>query len=206
MNMNKFNCKLRIKVSYLIFIIFCLIGCAYHIAQVIKVYLTFQTKIDVSFDSTSQIVVPLVSFCKPRFALMINESLRDHLIVLNTTSTPAEIDKSTFGFKDIFLFCRYLDRNGYYGISYDCQLANGFQIEKTVNHFIVCYNFKHPQFIQKDRVKGTLYEFWIYHHHQTQYNLYLSSDHNAPNGLSTNTLRLISNDLLIHNIIIFIVS
>ena len=55
-----------IKIS---FIVLCLIGCLYHIIQITDVYLKFQTKIDVSLDSNSQIVVPLVSFCKDKHYL-----------------------------------------------------------------------------------------------------------------------------------------
>ena len=196
--MNKFESNLKLKriktkISHLIFIALCFIGCLYHVIKVTEVYLSFQTKIDVSFDTESQIVVPLVSFCKSKFALMINESRRNYAASIKTPSTPAAIYNSTFGFKDVFLFCRYRDRNGYYNYSHHCQLDGGFQIEKTVNHLFVCYNFKHPQFNHKDRLKGMLYEFWIYHHHQSEYILYLSSDNNVPNGESTNSLKLISN-------------
>lgn len=47
---------LKISLKYLIFI-FILIGCSYQVIQVIKVYLEFETKVDVSFDSKNQNVI-----------------------------------------------------------------------------------------------------------------------------------------------------
>ena len=190
----QFNLKLiKTKISYLIFIALCFVGCLYHVIKVTEIYLAFQTKIDVSFDTKSQIVIPLVSFCKPKFALMINESHRDYFTSIKAPSTPAEIYSSTFGIEDVFLFCKYIKKDGSYKFSKQCQLNNQFQINKTISNWIVYYNFKHPQLNQvKYRHKGIIYEFWLYHHHQSEYILYLSSDNNSPNGLSPNSIKLIS--------------
>ena len=68
----------KIKISSLIFSSICFIGCLCHVIQVTEVYLTFQTKTDVSFDSRSQIVVPMVSFCTLRV---------DSLKIFNKNST-----------------------------------------------------------------------------------------------------------------------
>lgn len=65
---------IKSKMLYLSLIMFYLIGCIYHVIQVTEVYLTFQTKIDVSFD-LSPIVIANKAFCKQSFALMINQSL-----------------------------------------------------------------------------------------------------------------------------------
>ena len=194
MNKFQFNLKLiKTKISYLIFITLCFVGCLYHVIKVTEVYLSFQTKIDVSFDTKSQIVVPLVSFCKPKFALMVNESRRNYFTSFNTPLTPAAIYNSTFDVEDVFLFCTYVKESGLLGISKHCQLNNQLQINKTVNDWVVCYNFKHQQLNRMEhRHKGIIYEFWLYHHHQSEYLLYLSSDDNFPNGLSPNCLKLIS--------------
>ena len=180
------------RISYLIFIALCFVGCLYHVIKVTEVYLAFQTKIDISFDTRSQIVVPLVSFCKPKFALMINESHRDIFDSMETPLTPAAIYNSTFGIEDVFLLCVYVDENGLNKFSKQCQLNNQLQINKTINGFTVCYNFKHPQFNQmKYRYKGVIYEFWLYHHHQSEYSLFISPENNFPNGRSPDSLKLI---------------
>lgn len=54
--------KMRLyKISFpdLIFISACFFECLYHVIQ-ITVYLNFQTKIDISFDSKSQITIPII--------------------------------------------------------------------------------------------------------------------------------------------------
>lgn len=182
---------IKSKILYLLFIVFCLVGCIYHVTQITQVYLTFQTKIDVSFDSTNQIVVPLISFCKPRFTLMINQSQRDFLEIIKTSPTPAAIQNTTFGIADVFLFCRYVNEKGKHHFSKKCN--QGFQTTKTVNYWNVCYHFKHPQFIHNsNRYKGIICQFWLYHHHHSEFTLYLSSDKNIPNGDSPNALKLIS--------------
>ena len=106
MNINKY---------YLLFLVFCLIGCLYQVYQVTDVYLAYRTKVDVSFESKSQFKVPLTTFCKPRFALMRNELLRNPLLVKSfDSSTPASIDNQTFRIEDVFQFCRFYIDNGSY--------------------------------------------------------------------------------------------
>lgn len=196
MNLNL--CK--IKISYLIFIVLCFVGCLYHVIKVTEVYLAFHTKIDVSFDSKSQIVVPLVTFCKRSFALMINQSLRQPEITtqLFNNSTPFFIDNSTFQVFDVVVFCRICNDKKYYMLSPYCQKLLEFQLiqtDKTINFWLICYNIKHPQFsTSKRRMKGMKYEFWLYHHHQSEFYLFLS-DNNAPDGYSENSLKLISKQL-----------
>lgn len=58
------NFKPKISITYLIFTIIIFFGCLYQITQVIDVYFQFETKVDVSFDSKSQIVIPMLSFCR----------------------------------------------------------------------------------------------------------------------------------------------
>lgn len=197
MNLNL--CK--VKISHLIFIVICFVGCLYHVIKITEVYLAFHTKIDVSFDSQSQIVVPLVTFCKRSFALIINESLRQPNIIteLFNNSTPFFIDDITFQIFHVVLFCRISSDKKYYKQSSDCQKLLQFQqiqTDKTINYWLICYNIQHPQFsTRKRRMKGMKYEFWLYHHHQSEFYLFLTSDNNAPNGYSENSLKLISKQL-----------
>ena len=61
----KFLAKLKFKISikYLIFFLIVLIGCFYQVFQVTTVYLEYETKIDVSFDSENQMVIPRIAIC-----------------------------------------------------------------------------------------------------------------------------------------------
>ena len=153
----------KISIPYIIFICACFFGCLYHVSQVIQVYLTFQTKVDVSFDSESQIVVPTIGFCKSiRYLLKTNSSLKEY--------SPSSIYNATYDVEDIFVSCavRY---NGSLRYASKCQLGEyGIQIEKTVNFLSgVCYNFKHSQF--NPRVRGEIYNFLLFHHKPTEFNL-----------------------------------
>lgn len=192
------------RIPYLIFIILCLFGCLYHVIKITEIYFEFETKIDVSFDSTSQIVVPFVSFCKPRYALMINESLRDYSKINVSKMTPAEIDNNTYGSSEIILICYFfkLLPTGYFYIPFKCtDQKERVQIDKTVNYFYICYNIKHPQFNSTKRYRHQIYDFWLYHHHPSEFRLFLTSDNNIPYDLSENSLDLIGNKLYFHFIL-----
>ena len=68
------------------------------------------------------------------------------------------------------------------------------QIEKTVNYLYVCFNVRHPQFTTNQRAKDKfIYEFWLYHHYQSEFDLFLTSDDEIPNGGSENSVKLIGN-------------
>lgn len=189
---SKISYLININKYYLLFLVFCLIGCLYQVYQVTDVYLAYRTKVDVSFESKSQFKVPLTTFCKTRFALMRNESLRNPLLIKSfDSSTPASIDNQTFGIEDVFQLCRYYNDKGTYVIG-DCKLLIQdvkVQIEKTVNYWYICFNIKHPQFASNKRRKEKLiYEFWLYHHFRSEFDLFFTSDNEIPNGDSANKL------------------
>ena len=54
----------QISLSYLFFISLCFVPCFYQVIQVSHVYFKYSTKIHVTINTSTQIVVPLVSFCK----------------------------------------------------------------------------------------------------------------------------------------------
>lgn len=67
----------------------CLIGCLYHVSEISSVYLKYETKIDVTIESSDQIVVPLISFCQPT-----NYSLK---IPFEDGLTPAKLYNYSLG-------------------------------------------------------------------------------------------------------------
>ena len=172
-------------------------------SKITGVYLKFETKIDVSFDSANQIVVPLVSFCKPRHALMIDESLRDFSKIFGTNVTPAEIDNSTYASSEIILKCYFYDfaPSEHYYFAFNCtDKMERLQFDKTLNYFSVCYNIKHSQYNSTNRYRYKIYEFWL-HHHPSEFRLSLTSDNNIPYGSSENSLDIIDNKLYFHSIL-----
>ena len=196
-----FNVKL--SIPYLIFITISLIGCFYHVIQISYVYFKFQTKIDVSFDGDSQIVVPKVSICRRR-KVSSRTSTNDR-----QNLSPSFIYNMTYDIEEIFMMCIMAtvdDGANKTKKLFDCKnLTNyGVQLEKTINFMFVCYTFKHPQFSHyKPRIRGTIYEFMMYHNHDkhhnvvnNEYNLYLTSDKIFPNGQCIDSVKLIGNFLV----------
>lgn len=193
--------KLNISIKYLLFISFVFIGCSYQIAKVFQGYLDFQTKIGVSFDSKSQIVIPMISFCKN-----LNLSYR-HLFQQTNGLSAGEINNKTFDFDETFMWIEFLNKeNQWKRFNYTEFERLGFQTIKTISFDYVCYHIKHPQIDPtKSRAQGIIYEFWMYHHHRnifipnfyndesglSEFKLYLSSNNNYPNGESFNSLNLI---------------
>ena len=96
----------KISITYLIFILFTLIGCLYQVTQVIKVNLKFETKVDVSFYYTSEYAVPVISFCNSADALRKNISSK------TDGMSPEQIYNNTYDFGDVILEVRYFVKNG----------------------------------------------------------------------------------------------
>ena len=189
--MAKFSSIFSKSFAYFIFILVCMIGCLYHVTQITQVYLTFQTKIDVSFDAKSQIVVPMVSFCKSRFFLYEHD---ENFLKQINDLFPKSIHSKTHNISSVFLHCSAKTDKVGYNFFQKCNMeTGGIQTGKTVNYHYVCYNFKHPKFSQsKPRQRGFIYEFWLYHHirHRSEFQLYFTKDNNGPNGQSFNSLKL----------------
>ena len=162
-----------------IVILICLIGCLYEIGEVVRVYLELETKVELSLDSQSQIVIPNVRICKPRI-----ESYRDQDKKID--ESPATIYNKTYHLSEIFLFCSFRINNRILVDYRNCKFEGAsnhtiqmphpkhtiliphpkhtilmplnFHFEKTVNSHFVCYNFKHHQFSQNEaRIEGPIY-------------------------------------------------
>ena len=68
----------------------------------------------------------------------------------------------------------------------------GFQIEKTISYENVCYHIKHPQITRgRNRERGVIYNIWLFHHTRSEFNLFLSSDNNFPDGESIDSVKII---------------
>ena len=168
----------KILYKYLLFILIVSFGCLYHVIQVTLVYLQFETKIDFSINK-NDLTIPMISFCRwAHFGFKNKKSLTWGM-------TPAQVYNQTYTFGDIFLYMRYYyndkGQKGYLFKSirnmkkYE-QLVNSkyfnsktmIHIEKTFNHFTLCYNFKHFQnkfFKPKwEFAERTIFEFYLYTH------------------------------------------
>ena len=151
----------KLLIPYLIFITLIFIECSYQVAKVIEVYFKFPTKVDVSFDWESQIVVPLITFCRARSYLHKSLSISfvnrfSPSLLYNTTFN------TTFNTAEVFRLCSLGNDDDDQFEQLKCdQLKNrGFQITKTVNFYKICYNFNHPQFsCYKPRKQGVTIKF-----------------------------------------------
>ena len=190
--------NLKDSKYYLVFIIFCFIGCVYQVFEVSDVYFKYKTEIDIKIDTSSQIVVPMVSFCKKA-----SQSLKKPL---TGRLTPANMDRKTWSLSEVFFHCSMLNKNLKYNGANNCNLKKyGLKYEKTVNGRYVCYHFKHPQFNDKDdRVSNIIYSFMIYHFRKdSEILLYLTSENSISTGESWNSINLIGIQILIFIIIYY---
>lgn len=180
----------KISLPYFIFICVCSVGCIYHIFEVTKVFLDFHTKIDVSFDFTSEIVVPMVSFCGFTSQLLRNEN---HL---NSSFTPSKIYNETYNVSEVFLNCSNHPDNIHNG--------NGIEIERVINYERVCFTFKYSKKSwsrgELKAKEGLLYSFSL-RIPLNGYRLYITSDYNVPNGDSLNHQHILGKINLILNIL-----
>ena len=158
-----------------------MVGCVYHVFEVTRVFLAFQTKIDFSFDSTSEIVVPMVSFCMPT-----GYALKNKLPFIFNFDTPSTIDNQTYDVTRVFSVCSS-------GKLEECKIENDtIRIEKMINYENICYTFKYPESnksMSRELLKiknGLIYSFILIHHQELIYQLYLTSEYNVPNGDSLN--------------------
>ena len=128
-----------------------------------------------------------MTFCKPRFAMDLNQSLRTPFSIrIYPPSTPSSIANSTFGISDVFLLCRYMNGNSTLLKITDCQMLHenyGILIEKSVNFYYVCFNVEHPQIVGNKRKKiKMIYEFWLYNRHPSEFTLFLTAENDVPTG------------------------
>ena len=71
--------KSKLSIKYLLFIILIIIGCSYQLIQVSQVYFKFETKVDVKYEQTNQVAIPMVSFCEEIGVMLRNSSKKIHL-------------------------------------------------------------------------------------------------------------------------------
>ena len=178
------------KKAYLIFILICLIGCLYHVVKVTQVFLTFETKVDVSLDSESQIVVPKITFCKA-----LSHSYKSNRRKTDKTSI-LSIFNNTYDSSDVLLPCNVkIDRNSTHEeATFTSCRHSKVKAEKIISHFDICYSIKHPQF-SKDGIRrsGHLLNLLFYHHNGKKLSLHLTSDTNIPDVRSDNSLQSFGN-------------
>ena len=152
--MAKFNVNLRklipnLPIKYLIFIIIITVGCSYQIIQVTQVFLKFETKIDISYDGNNEIIIPMVSFCKPTLHMLRNSSQRIEGL------SPAQFYNETFNFSEIFIYMWFIIPNGkshhISNFTNEEQNNSGIYYEKTVSFSLVCFHFKYLHSKQLNR-------------------------------------------------------
>lgn len=162
--------------------------------QVTQVFLTFETKADVSLDSESQIVVPKVSLCKPLFDLYKPKDKRkifrtSILSVFNDTYHPL----------DMFLLCSMkVHQNSTHKTESltKCEYLK-VKTEKIISISNICFSIKHPQFSKNDiRRSGQLFDLLFYHYKGDKLSLHFTSDNNIPDVKSDNSLELLGNLIL----------
>ena len=195
--------KSKFSTKYLIFIFLISLGCLYHIVQVTLVFLKFETKVDVSIDKT-EIGIPMISFC--RFASEVFRDGQQKTFGL----TPAQVYNKTFNFGEIFISMSYYlmeNKNGYdtshyrpiynftkYQEDIQSQKFNStvdIQIEKTISHLTVCYNFKHPQNkVKRPEITTSIYTFILYNQTGGEFIIVLSSKNHSPNHEYDNIFKI----------------
>ena len=180
------NLKSKISIKYLIFILLISVGCLYQIVQVCVVFFEFKTKIDVSIEK-DEIGIPMVSFCTQTRNVFRDK--RQEAFGL----TPAQVYNKTFSFGQLFMSIKYYSIDDEYQGSYYWQIQNlanyekniqsrkfnstvDIQIEKTINHNVVCYNFKHPRNkVKRSKFTNVIYRFVLKLQNRCQFDITLSS-------------------------------
>ena len=198
----------KISITYLIFILFTLIGCLYQVTQVIKVYLKFETKVDVSFYYTSEYAVPVISLCNSADALKKNISLKIDQM------SPDQIYNNTYDFGDVILEMRYSVQNGGFVIiqnvsSFREDIFNGrrnktkhdIQFEKTITYHddynLVCYNLIHPEMTLERKINQYYCSFDLNLHGGTLYMHLLPRNHSIYDLTSNNFIAVDGINVLI---------
>ena len=93
----------------------------------------------------------------------------------------------------MYFLCRFFNENGVQDLTHCISLNDQrFVIEKVVNYLFVCFTVKYHQFEQTKRRSIKFgNEFWLYHHFQSEFDLFFTSDNEIPNGGNANSVKLI---------------
>ena len=179
---------LKLSIKYLLFIILIIIGCSYQVIQVTKVFLKFETKVDVKYEQNNEIVIPMVSFCKETSEMFRNSSKRS-----SQGLSPAQLYNQTFSFDEVFISIEFIKPNGKFGeiFNFTDEQQNNSEVyyEKTISNLMICYHIKYLHSKQLKHKQGLIYPFYLYHHnYETSksiinnypYQLFVTSNINYP--------------------------
>lgn len=114
----------KISIPKFIFILICFVGCLYHVTKVTEVYFKYQTRVEISLDSQSQIVVPVVTFCREKIYSFKKEANIKQSIKKYSYKSSAAIYYHTLNFSDVFYSCLIKDKEGKLNYSPKCQFKN----------------------------------------------------------------------------------
>lgn len=164
-----------------------------------QVFLKFETKIDTSYDHSSEIVIPMVSFCKQTEFMFRNSSQKIEGL------TPAQLYNRTFSFAEVFVNVTFITSNyeSHSIINFADEEENnsGIHYEKTISDWLVCFHFKYLHSKQLKYKQGTIYSFDLYHQNYETYlfipyYLFLTSNVNYPDPEYDNWFSIIGNNFL----------
>ena len=185
----------KLSYKYLLFITIVIAGCSYQVIQVIQVFLKFETKIDVSYDQSNEIAIPMVSFCRRTDNMFRNSSQQIKGL------SPAQLYNHTLKFGEVFFSMKFIISNDKYkeiNFVEENQNINEIYYEKMISDTLVCYQFKYLHSKQLKYKQEKIYTFRLYQGSMDVYNypylLFLSSDGNDPNLKTDNKLYLFGNN------------
>ena len=209
--MAKFNADFeklipKLSIKYLMFIVIIIIGCSYQITQLTQVFLKFETKVDMKYEQNNEIIIPMVSFCKPTKYMFRNSSQQINGL------TPAQVYNHTFSFAEVFIGIKFVPSNNKEKtVNFTDKEENNSEIyyEKTISDFMTCYHIKYLHSKQLKHRQGTIYIFDLYHQNDIfsydttleyinfPYNLYLSSGINYLNLETDNWVNIYGNNFFL---------
>ena len=121
------------------------------------VFLKFETKVDVKYEQNNEIVILMISFCKPTKISFRN--LLQKMIGLS----PAQIYNETFDFNELVIELVYITTKGIYRKIHNFNDETEVEFEKTISFKLVCYHFKHLNSTQIKHKQRNIYAFHLYH-------------------------------------------
>ena len=187
----------KLSYKYLLFITIVIACCSYQVIQVIQVFLKFETKIDVSYDQSNEIAIPMVSFCRRTDNMFRNSSQQIKGL------SPAQLYNHTFKFGEVLFSMKFIISNDNYeeinNFNEENQNINEIYYEKTISDSLVCYQFKYLHSKQLKYKQERIYTFRLYHQdsmdaYNYPYFLFLSSDINYPNHKTDNSIFIFGNN------------